>query len=70
MCEHLHDQTSRYDPVAKTLTFLLVCPRCETEEVVESLRYEPRFKPCVGLPSRNQSPPIHTPVTEQLQVAA
>jgi hypothetical protein len=44
-CNHLHDTTSRYDPVEKLLTFLLFCPVCRTERVVETLRYEPRFKP-------------------------
>jgi len=70
MCEHLHEQTSRYDTVARKLTFLLVCPRCGTERIVESLPYEPRFKPCVGLPSRNRSRSIQAAVTEQLRVAA
>ena len=44
-CDHLHDTTTRYDPVGKVLTFLLVCPACGTEKVVESRRYEPRFEP-------------------------
>jgi hypothetical protein len=43
-CDHLHDATTRYDPVAKVLTFLLVCPFCRTEKVVETLHYEPRFQ--------------------------
>jgi hypothetical protein len=44
-CDHLQDTTTRYDPVAKLLTFLLICPVCQTEKVVETLDYEPRFKP-------------------------
>jgi hypothetical protein len=44
-CDHLHDTTTRYDPVAKVLTFLLVCPACGTEKVVDTRPYEPRFQP-------------------------
>jgi hypothetical protein len=44
MCDHLFDTTSRYDRKRKVLTFLLFCPACETETVVESLRYAPAFK--------------------------
>ena len=44
-CEHLHEQTSRYDRVEKKLTFLLVCPVCRTERVMEEQRYEPRLEP-------------------------
>jgi hypothetical protein len=43
-CDHLHETTSRYDSARKLLTFLLVCPVCRTEKVVETLRYEPRFE--------------------------
>jgi hypothetical protein len=43
-CDHLHDTTSRYNPGEKLLTFLLVCPVCGTEKIVETLRYEPRFE--------------------------
>jgi hypothetical protein len=42
MCDHLHESTSRYDAAAKVLTFLLVCPTCGIERVVETLEYEPR----------------------------
>jgi hypothetical protein len=42
-CEHLHDSTSRYDHDRKELTFLLVCPICRTERVVDSIPYEPHF---------------------------
>jgi hypothetical protein len=42
-CEHLCDTTSRYDHDQKQLIFLLVCALCGTEELVETLRYEPRF---------------------------
>jgi hypothetical protein len=44
-CEHMHDTTSRYDPVNKLLTFLLICPVCGTEKVIETLHYRPRFQP-------------------------
>ena len=44
-CDHLHDSTSRYDHERKQLTFLLVCPVCGTERVVDSIPYEPRFTP-------------------------
>ena len=44
-CDHLHDTTSRYDDDRKQLTFLLVCPVCHTERVVETLDYEPDYKP-------------------------
>ena len=44
-CDHLHDSTSRYDRETKQLTFLLVCPVCRTERVVDSIPYEPHFKP-------------------------
>ena len=42
-CGHLHDTTTRYDHDAKLLTFLLVCPTCGTEKVLETQRYEPDF---------------------------
>ena len=42
MCSHLHDTTSRYDAARKVLTFLLFCPVCGTEKVVEALGYEPQ----------------------------
>jgi hypothetical protein len=44
-CDHMHENTSRYDRAAKLLTFLLVCPVCQTEKVVETRHYEPRFQP-------------------------
>jgi hypothetical protein len=44
MCDHLFDTTSRYDREHKLLTFLLFCPACETEMVVETLRYAPAFR--------------------------
>jgi hypothetical protein len=44
-CDHLHDSTTRYDPTRKLLTFLLVCPVCGTEKVMETQHYEPRFQP-------------------------
>jgi hypothetical protein len=44
-CDHLHDTTSHYDRAGKMLTFLLVCPVCGTETVIETLHYEPHFEP-------------------------
>ena len=44
-CDHLHDSTTRYDQDQKLLTFLLVCPVCGTEKVMETQHYEPRFQP-------------------------
>jgi hypothetical protein len=49
MCDHFHESTSRYDHSAKVLTLLLVCPVCRIERVVETIDYEPRFKPCLSL---------------------
>jgi ribosomal protein L44E len=47
-CDHLHDTVSRYDYAAKRLELLLTCPVCETEKVLHSLAYEPRFEPSVA----------------------
>jgi hypothetical protein len=47
-CDHLHDTVSRYDHHAKRLELLLTCPVCETEKVIHSLAYEPRFEPSVA----------------------
>jgi hypothetical protein len=44
-CDHLHDTTTRYEHAAKRLDFFLVCPVCETEKLIHSLPYEPRFEP-------------------------
>jgi hypothetical protein len=44
-CQHLHEATTRYDSVAKVLSFLLACPVCGTERVIETQAYEPRFVP-------------------------
>ena len=43
MCDHLYDTTSRYDTPTKVLTFLLFCPVCGIEKVVETVEYEPNF---------------------------
>ena len=40
-CDHLHETTTRYDRARKQLSFLLVCPVCGTEKVVETQHYEP-----------------------------
>jgi hypothetical protein len=45
MCDHLHDTTTRYDPIEEVLTFLLICPVCRTESVLEKRHYAPRFQP-------------------------
>jgi hypothetical protein len=42
-CNHMHDSTTRYDHDQKLLSFLLVCPICGIERVVETMKYEPRF---------------------------
>ena len=47
-CGHVHDSTTRYDHDEKVLTFLLVCPICGTEKVMETQHYEPRFEPRPG----------------------
>jgi hypothetical protein len=44
-CHHLHETTSRYDAARRRLTFLLVCPACGVERIVETMHYEPRFVP-------------------------
>jgi hypothetical protein len=48
MCDHLVDTTTRYDHLCKRLTFLVFCPVCRTETVVETLEYEPDFKPVLA----------------------
>jgi len=45
MCDHLFDTTTRYDRQRKLLRFLLVCPVCRSERVVETIAYEPEFSP-------------------------
>jgi ribosomal protein L44E len=47
-CEHLHDSVSRYDHAAKRLELLLTCSVCQTEKLIHSLAYEPRFEPFVA----------------------
>jgi ribosomal protein L44E len=47
-CDHLHDTVSRYDHTAKRLELLLTCSVCETEKLIHSLAYEPRFEPSVA----------------------
>jgi hypothetical protein len=43
-CDHLHESTSRYDAAEKQLHFLLVCPVCKTERLVDTVDYEPRYE--------------------------
>ena len=42
-CEHLCQTTTRYDHCQKELSFLLVCAVCGTDELIETIQYEPRF---------------------------
>jgi hypothetical protein len=44
MCDHLFETTSRYNHEREVLTFVLFCPVCETETVVETFRYAPAFR--------------------------
>jgi hypothetical protein len=43
MCDHLYESTSRYDADRELLSFLLVCPVCEIEEIVQIIEYAPSF---------------------------
>jgi hypothetical protein len=43
-CGHLHDTTTRYDRTLKRLSFLLICPECGTERVLETMDYAPHFE--------------------------
>jgi hypothetical protein len=43
-CDHVHETTTRYDSVEKVLTFLLICPICRAEKVMDAQHYEPRFQ--------------------------
>jgi hypothetical protein len=71
MCDHLHESTSRYDHDEKLLTLLLVCPVCRTEHVVETLEYEPRFRPClIPSPGRSSFADVATTEPEPLLLAA
>jgi hypothetical protein len=47
-CGHLHDSTTRYDHDQEVLTFLLACPVCGTEKLMETMHYKPRFEPRPG----------------------
>jgi hypothetical protein len=44
-CNHLCDTSTRYEHEQKLLHFLLVCPECGTEQLIETVAYEPRFVP-------------------------
>ena len=39
----MHDTTTRYDHARKLLHFLLICPPCGTEKLIETQSYEPQF---------------------------
>jgi hypothetical protein len=43
MCDHVYETTSRYDADRKLLSFLLVCPVCEIEEIVQTIEYAPKY---------------------------
>ena len=58
-CDHMHDITTRYDHVEKLLSFLLVCPVCGTEKLVETQPYAPHFTPHPA----TQSPAAGAPAT-------
>ena len=47
-CEHVRDTTTRYDRAQNLLSFLLVCEICGTEQLIQTIRYEPRFEPDGG----------------------
>jgi hypothetical protein len=67
-CNHLHDTTTRYDPVEKLLTFLLVCPICRTEKIIDTRPYEPNFQPLPATESERAT--VHQlPVRRQAQPA-
>jgi hypothetical protein len=70
MCDHVCDTTSRYDADAKLLTFLLFCPECNSERVIETLSYEPRFKPMLVLLSGGKSSDLNNPAPATLRLAA
>ena len=64
-CGHIHDTTTRYDHDRKLLHFLLICPTCGTEKLVDTQPYEPNFTPHTAtgatihqLPVRRQQPPL------------
>ena len=44
-CDHVHDTTTRYDHDSKQLSFLQTCHACSTQKVVETIPYDPSFKP-------------------------
>ena len=52
-CEHLCETTTSYDHGQKELSFVLVCAICGTEELIETIRYEPRLTEHAGsVPTR------------------
>jgi hypothetical protein len=67
-CEHLCGTTTRYDHAEKELSFLLVCAVCGTQELIETIAYEPRFtEDAIGDPpgSPRNGSSAATPATEQ-----
>jgi DNA-binding CsgD family transcriptional regulator len=60
-CDHMHDTTTRYDHVKKLLSFLLVCPVCGTEKLVETKPYAPHFTPHPASQTPAASATVHRP---------
>jgi DNA-binding CsgD family transcriptional regulator len=60
-CDHMHDTTTRYDHVKKLLSFLLVCPVCGTEKLVETKPYAPHFTPHPATQTPAASATVHRP---------
>jgi hypothetical protein len=69
MCDHFHEATSRYDRDSRLLTLLLVCPVCAIEKVVETIEYEPRFRPC-AIPGGKRSSDPQSITAQPLALAA
>jgi hypothetical protein len=69
MCHHFHESTSRYDSESKLLTLLLFCPVCGIENVVETIEYEPRYKPC-AIPGGKRSSGAQLATARPLALAA
>ena len=72
-CGHVHDTTTRYDHEQKLLHFLLVCPTCGSEKLIETQPYEPRFTPHAAPEPEGATIhqlPIRRPVVQPLRRAA
>jgi hypothetical protein len=72
-CGHLQDTTTRYDHEQKLLHFLMVCPTCGNEKLIETQPYEPRFTPHAQPEPEGATIhqlPIRRPVVQPLRRAA